>query len=132
MIGSIWAWLTTASHWSGADGIWQRTLEHLEYTAIAVVIAAVIALPIGAMIGHTGRGTGVVAGVANALRALPSLGLLVMLALWALGRLPVAIALQAASIAVTPDQLRRVEARTGVSNVLGYQTEEVEHLYAAE
>lgn len=100
MIANIWTWLTTASHWSGTDGIWQRTVEHLEYTAIAVAIAAVLALPIGALIGHTGRGTGVVAGVANALRALPSLGLLVMLALWALGRLPVGIALQVASIAV--------------------------------
>lgn len=100
MIVDIWAWLTTAAHWSGADGIWERTLEHIEYTVIAVAVAAVIALPIGAVIGHTGRGTGVVAGTANALRALPSLGLLVMLALWSLGHLPVGIALQAASIAV--------------------------------
>ncbi|MBN9608602.1 MAG: ABC transporter permease [Actinobacteria bacterium 69-20] len=100
MIGDIWAWLTTSAHWTGADGIWQRTLEHVEYTLIAVAVAAVIALPIGALIGHTGRGTGLVAGTANALRALPSLGLLVMLALWALGHLPVGIALQTASIAV--------------------------------
>lgn len=100
MIADIWTWLTTSAHWTGTDGIWQRTVEHIEYTVIAVAIAAVIALPIGALIGHTGRGTGVVAGIANALRALPSLGLLVMLALWALGTLPVGIALQAASIAV--------------------------------
>lgn len=40
--------------------------------------------------------------------------------------------IQAASIAVTREQLKRVEAKTGVANVLGYQTEEVEQLYAAE
>jgi osmoprotectant transport system permease protein len=34
-------------------------------------------LPIGLLIGHTGRGTGVVAGMANSLRALPTIGLLI-------------------------------------------------------
>lgn len=100
MITDTWAWLTTAAHWSGADGIAERILEHVEYTAWAVVIAAVIALPVGVVIGHTGRGAALVPGIANVLRALPSLGLLVMFALWSLGHLPVTIALQAASIAV--------------------------------
>lgn len=100
MIAQVWAWLTTAAHWDGPDGVWARLAEHLEYTLIALAIALVIAVPAGAVIGHTGRGTGLVAGLANALRALPSLGLLVILALWALGNLPVGIALQASSIAV--------------------------------
>lgn len=100
MVAQVWAWLTTAANWDGPDGVWARTWEHLQYTLIAVAIALVIAVPIGAMIGHTGKGTAVVAGLANALRALPSLGLLVILALWALGTLPIGIALQTASIAV--------------------------------
>lgn len=100
MIAQIWAWLTTAAHWDGPDGIWARTWEHLQYTLIALVIAMLIAVPVGAVIGHTGKGTAVVAGIANALRALPSLGLLVILALWALDNLPIGIALQAASIVV--------------------------------
>jgi osmoprotectant transport system permease protein len=100
MIGQVWAWLTTASHWDGSDGIWARTWEHLQYTLLAVVIALVIALPIGALIGHTGKGTALVAGLANALRALPSLGLLVIFALWSLDHLPIGIALQSASLAV--------------------------------
>lgn len=100
MIAQTWAWLTTSANWDGADGIWARSWEHLQYTLIAVLIAAVIALPIGAVIGHTGRGTAVVAGVANALRALPSLGLLVILTLWSLDHLPIGIALQTSSIAV--------------------------------
>jgi osmoprotectant transport system permease protein len=100
MIGGIVSWLTTAANWTGPDGIWTRLGEHLVLSAVSVAIAAVLALPIGAWIGHTGRGAGWIAGVANALRALPSLGLLILLALWALDHLPVSIALQAASIAV--------------------------------
>jgi osmoprotectant transport system permease protein len=100
MIGESWSWLTTAAHWEGADGIAARTVEHLGYTFLALVIAAVLALPAGAVIGHTGRGSGFVAGVANVLRALPSLGLLVIFARRALDNLPISVALQAASIAV--------------------------------
>lgn len=100
MIGQMWEWLTTAEHWHGSDGIWVRSWEHMVYTLIAVGAALVIAVPLGAVIGHTGKGVGLVAGIANALRALPSLGLLVMLALWSLDVLPVTIALQTASIIV--------------------------------
>lgn len=100
MIAETWAWLTTAAHWQGADGIISRIVEHLGYTAATMIIATAIALPIGAVIGHTGRGAGLVPGTANVLRALPSLGLLVIFALWGLDHLPVSIALQAASISV--------------------------------
>lgn len=77
-------WLTDPSNWDGARGIWTRLLEHLQYTLISLLIAAAIALPLGFIIGHTGKGTGVVSGLANALRALPTLGLLIVLALWGL------------------------------------------------
>ena len=100
MIGDIGDWLTTAAHWRGSDGIPARLLEHLQYSLLALAIGAVIAIPLGAWIGHTGRGAGLVAGLANALRALPSLGLLILLALWGLDHLPVSIALQTAAIVV--------------------------------
>jgi len=73
-----WQWLTTASHWSGSNGVPARLLEHVEYTALALVIAAVIALPAGVLIGHTGRGSLAVVSLANIWRALPTLGLLVL------------------------------------------------------
>ena len=69
-------------------------LEHLGYTLLAVVIAAVIALPLGALIGHTRRGELAVVGVANGLRALPELGVLVLFVLLlGLGLLPPTLAL---------------------------------------
>lgn len=53
-----------------------RIREHLLYTAITVPIAALIALPLGFFIGHTGRGREFVIAFTGAMRALPALGLL--------------------------------------------------------
>ena len=53
-----------------------------------------IAVPLGALVGHTGRGTFLVAGLSNWLRALPELGLLTLLVLLTyVGLLPVVISL---------------------------------------
>jgi len=73
-----WQWLTTAGHWSGSNGVPARLLEHIEYTALAMALAVVIALPAGVIIGHTGRGGFTVVSIANIWRSLPTLGLLVL------------------------------------------------------
>lgn len=65
--------------------IQDRLVEHLGYTAIAVVIAAVIALPLGFYIGHTGKGRQFVIGFTGAMRALPTLGLLAFFQMILLG-----------------------------------------------
>ncbi len=76
-------WLFDPAHWvAGSQSplpIQDRLLEHLAYTAIAVVIAALIALPLGFYIGHTGKGRQFVIGFTGAMRALPTLGLLFFL-----------------------------------------------------
>jgi osmoprotectant transport system permease protein len=77
------AWLTDPAHWSGTSGIGVRVLEHLQYSGLVLLIAAAIAVPAGLYIGHTGRGRVVAVAVAGALRALPTLGLLVLFALLA-------------------------------------------------
>lgn len=88
------SYIFTASNWGGESGIGVRILEHLEYTAIAVLFSALIAIPIGMIIGHTGRGTFLVVSGVNALRALPTLGvLLLFVLLWSLGLLPAIVAL---------------------------------------
>lgn len=56
-----------------------RIAEHLFYTFVAVGIAALIALPVGFYIGHTGRGRQFVIGFTGAMRALPTLGVLFFL-----------------------------------------------------
>ncbi len=92
MIQGIIDWLADPAHWSGSDGIVHRLLQHLEYSALSLVLAALIALPLGMFIGHTGKGTFLIAGVANSFRALPSLGLLVLIVLVMSGSLPFGIA----------------------------------------
>lgn len=71
--------LGDGARYGGEDGIIARTIEHLSYSLLALLVAVVIALPIGAVIGHTGRGATAVLGVSTALRAIPSLGLVLLL-----------------------------------------------------
>jgi len=88
------SYLFTAANWTGPVGLAARTLEHLEYTAAAVAVSALIAIPIGMLVGHTGRGTLVVVSLVNALRALPTLGVLLLaVLLWGLGLVPPIVAL---------------------------------------
>jgi osmoprotectant transport system permease protein len=75
-------WLNDPSNWTGPDGLVVRIREHLAYTALIVLVAALIALPIGLLIGHTGRGVVLVAGVANGLRAVPTFGFVLLLYVW--------------------------------------------------
>jgi osmoprotectant transport system permease protein len=76
MSEGVWGWLTDGAHWQGPDGITTRLLEHLEYSLVSLLVAAVIAIPLGLVIGHTGRGRVVGVGITGAMRAIPSLGLL--------------------------------------------------------
>lgn len=71
----VWAWFTDPANWQGSDGVPNRVLQHLVYTAITLFFALVVAVPLGAFVGHTGRMRWLVTG-ANAARAVPSLGLL--------------------------------------------------------
>lgn len=88
------SYIGTASHWTGTSGLGVRIGEHLEYTAMALLAAVVIAVPLGLFIGHTGRGTFLVVSAVNALRALPTLGVLLLgVLLWGLGLLPPTVAL---------------------------------------
>lgn len=75
------AWLTDPAHWSGPGGIPTRMLQHLAITGVTLLIASLIALPAGVLIGHTRRGAGLVGGLSGAARALPTLGLLTLFGL---------------------------------------------------
>jgi len=88
------AYIFTADNWAGSAGLGARILEHLQYTVVAVAVSALIAIPIGMIIGHTGRGAFLVVTAVNALRALPTLGVLLLgVLLWGLGLLPPTVAL---------------------------------------
>lgn len=74
-------WLTDPANWAGVGGIPIRILQHLAITYIAVATASVVALPVGLLIGHTRRGSGVVGAITGAARAIPTLGLLTLIGL---------------------------------------------------
>lgn len=74
-------WLTDPMNWSGPGGIPARILEHLGYTALGVLIAALVAVPLGLWIGHTGRFRGLAVLATGAARSLPTLGLITLFAL---------------------------------------------------
>jgi osmoprotectant transport system permease protein len=81
MILNVFHWLTNGSHWRGGhgvSGIAAQLQAHVTYSFVAVLIALVIALPLGLFIGHTGRVTFLVTA-ANTVRALPTVGVLVLL-----------------------------------------------------
>jgi len=85
------AWIfDPANHAAGAQSplpIGDRLGEHLLYTFVAVLLASVVALPLGLFIGHTGRGRQFVIAFTGGMRALPTLGLLmalfVIIGMWA-------------------------------------------------
>ncbi|AUW46129.1 ABC transporter permease [Rhizobium leguminosarum] len=72
-------WFLNPAQWQGSEGILNLLIQHLQYSFISLLIAALIGLPAGLYVGHTGKGTFLIAGLANATRALPSLGLIVLL-----------------------------------------------------
>lgn len=75
------AWILDPAHWVGADGIPARLAEHIGISLLVLVISAIIAIPLGFLVGHTGRGRGLSVSSSGAARALPTLGLLIIVAL---------------------------------------------------
>ncbi|MEU3888360.1 ABC transporter permease [Streptomyces sp. NPDC029041] len=103
------AFFSDSAHWHGYDGIPQRLLEHVQYSLLALALAAAIGLPVGLLTGHTGRGGNALAFIATAARALPSFGLLVLIVIvMGFGLLPVMIPLVV--LAVPPILVTTYEA----------------------
>lgn len=95
VIEETFAWLFSATTWSATGhDLLGRSLEHLQYSVIAVAIAAVLAIPLGWYMGHTGKFSGLVIAVTGAARALPTLGLITLFGiLLGIGMVPPMIAL---------------------------------------
>jgi osmoprotectant transport system permease protein len=94
LVSEVIAWFADPQNWQGSSGVPNRVLEHLGYTLQAVLLAVLVAVPLGAVIGHTGRGGFLLVGIANGLRALPELGLLILLVLLTgIGLLPLTVTL---------------------------------------
>lgn len=100
---TVIAWFTDPANWSGPNGIPTRTLQHIVISAAAMVIALVVALPIGLVLGHQRRGTTLATNIGNVGRAVPTLGVLIILAsITAIGVGDMAAILALALFAIPP------------------------------
>ena len=81
LLADALAWIFSPDRLTGSAPLPTTILEHLYYTFISVLIAAVIAIPLGLLIGHTGRGRELAVGISGAARAVPSFGLILLLVL---------------------------------------------------
>lgn len=70
------SWLFDGANWQGPDGIPVRLTQHLGLSALAVLIACLVAVPVGVWLGHTGRGGAVALNTGNVGRAVPTYALL--------------------------------------------------------
>ena len=96
---SVAQWLTDPAHWQGSDGIPVRLAQHVQLSAESVAIGALIALPIGIVLGHFGRFGNLAINISNIGRAVPSFGLLVIaFQVLGLGDGPIILALTALAI----------------------------------
>lgn len=73
-------WLSAPNRWSFTDpaGIPYRTLEHLEFSALSLVVAALITIPPALLLAHHRRGAFLASSVVNIGRAIPSFGLIIL------------------------------------------------------
>jgi osmoprotectant transport system permease protein len=69
-------WLGNPVHWQGPNGVPVRLLEHVALSGASLLIAMLIALPVGIWVGHTGRFASMAVNLANIGRALPSLAVI--------------------------------------------------------
>ena len=100
---SLWMWLIDSENWEGRYGLPNLIAEHLSLTLLSIGIAALIALPIGIAIGHSGKGGSVVVLLGSASRAIPTMGLLfVLVMLLGVQQRELAVTLALVAIAFPP------------------------------
>ncbi len=95
----LFGWLTYADP---AAGVRARVVEHLQYTAGGVLLACLVGLPVGLLLGHLGRGGTLAINVSNVGRAVPTLGVVVLFAVSPLGTSLLALSLALGLFALPP------------------------------
>jgi osmoprotectant transport system permease protein len=74
------SWLLDGAHWTGGDGVPHLLREHAQITLLAVVLACLVALPLGLLLGHWRRGGVLAINISNVGRAVPTFAVLVIFA----------------------------------------------------
>lgn len=98
-IEQVIQWFVDPAQWQGSSGIPMRLFEHVWYSLVSILVAALIAFPIGIGIGHINRGGFLAINASNVGRALPSLGIVILMYTFlGFGVVPALIALIALAV----------------------------------
>jgi osmoprotectant transport system permease protein len=95
-------YLNDPFNWSRPNGILDLLAQHMTISAVAVLAAMVLALPVGVALGTSGRGGGAIVVLSNVSRAVPTLALLTVFAVTPIGFGPQATTIALAVFAVPP------------------------------
>jgi osmoprotectant transport system permease protein len=77
---SVLEWFTDPANWTGENGIPVRTWEQIRMSLLAMALALAVAMPIALTLGHLRKGVFLATNIGNIGRAVPTLGVLVILA----------------------------------------------------
>ncbi|MCW2538245.1 MAG: ABC-type proline/glycine betaine transport system, permease component [Modestobacter sp.] len=103
---SVWqdavTYLNDPFNWTRTNGILELLGQHLRISATAVLVAMVVAVPVGVLLGHTGRGGGFTVALSNVSRAVPTLALLTVFAVTPIGFGPTATTIALTVFAIPP------------------------------
>jgi osmoprotectant transport system permease protein len=77
----IITWLGDGSHWTGPEGALPLLGQHVLLSAVSLLVAAILVLPVGLWLGHIGRGGVLALNIGNVGRAVPTFAILVLLTL---------------------------------------------------
>jgi osmoprotectant transport system permease protein len=108
-------WLNDPLNWTNPGGILDELREHLVITALALLFACAVGLPLGIWFGHAGRGGGIVVAFSNTTRAIPTYALLAVIYVAGITGIGAASAVPALAIFGIPPIL--ANAFTGIRQV---------------
>jgi osmoprotectant transport system permease protein len=77
-LADVVRWFSDPANWQGSTGVPTRVLQHLNLSVWPVLLAAIVAVPLGVQLGHRRRGAFLAISLANIGRAVPSFAVLVI------------------------------------------------------
>jgi osmoprotectant transport system permease protein len=87
-------WFNDPANWQGSHGVAHRVTEHMALALGALLIACLVAIPGGVLLGRSRRKGSVAVNIANIGRAIPSFAIIALGVIWiGIGYKPALIAL---------------------------------------